>query len=223
MLALLVNPDVTTAWTWADLLVSERIPCEITPSGADALSHARSLTYDVILAAPCLGDMSAITLAERSARLSRPVPLVIWGDRIAPDLITRVFASDVTDFCNGAAHIAEVVARLQIATSRVEKPTTDIRMLKVGSTINLKTGDVTIGEKTGRLTPKEAAILDALIQGGGRVLSKQEILNAAYGHLDQPELKIVDVFVSKIRKALGGPAMIETVWGRGYRFNGEWA
>lgn len=223
MLALLVNPDVTTAWTWADLLASERIPCEITPSGADALSHARSLTYDVILAAPNLGDMSAITLAKRASQLSRPVPLVIWGDRFAPNLITAAFAGGVTDFCNGAAHIAEVVARLRAAVEKAKQPTLEPRVLKDGATINLETGEVTIEGKTERLTPRQAAILAVLIRAGGRVLSKQEILDAAYGHLDQPELKIVDVFVSKIRKALGGPAMIETVWGRGYRFNGEWA
>ncbi len=223
MLALIANPDVSTAWTWADLLASERITSEITPSGADALSHARSLTYDVVLAAPNLSDMSAITLAKRASRLNRPLPLVIWGDCIAPDLITAAFASDVTDICNGAAHIAEVVARLRIATSRVEKPTTNIRMLKDGSTINLETGDVAFGEETVRLTPKEAAILAVLIRAGGRVLSKQEVLDAAHGHLDQPDLKIVGVFICKIHKKLRNPGLIENVWGRGYRFNGEWA
>ncbi|WP_299938548.1 response regulator transcription factor [uncultured Pelagimonas sp.] len=223
MLALIANPEVTTAWTWADLLASERITCEITPSGADALSHARSLTYDVVLAAPNLGDMSAITLAKRCSRLSRPVPLVIWGDRFAPDLITAAFASDVADVCNGAAHIAEVVARLRAAADKAKQPTFEPRVLKDGSSFNLETGEVTIGAETVRLTPKEAAILAVLIRAGGRILSKQEILDAAYGHLSQPELKIVDVFICKIRKALGGPAMIETVWGRGYRFKGEWA
>lgn len=79
-----------------------------------------------------------------------------------------------------------------------------------------------------RLTPRETAILEALLMANGRVMSQQGLLTYLYnGQPDTPELKIIDVFICKIRrklqqvrdylKATGVPHEIETSWGRGYR------
>ncbi len=70
------------------------------------------------------------------------------------------------------------------------------------------------------MTPKEYRILELLSQRQGVVLSKEIFLNHLYGGRDEPETKIIDVFVCKLRKKLtaasGGKNYIETVWGRGY-------
>src|SRR5208282_4667273 len=54
----------------------------------------------------------------------------------------------------------------------------------------------------------------------GMTISKEMFLNHLYGGMDEPELKIIDVFICKLRKKLanasGGKNYIETVWGRGY-------
>ena len=54
----------------------------------------------------------------------------------------------------------------------------------------------------------------------GTTLTKEMFLNHLYGGMDEPELKIIDVFICKLRKKLqaatGGEHYIETVWGRGY-------
>ena len=54
----------------------------------------------------------------------------------------------------------------------------------------------------------------------GTTLTKEAFLNHLYGGMDEPEVKIIDVFICKLRKkletALGGEGYIETVWGRGY-------
>ncbi len=70
------------------------------------------------------------------------------------------------------------------------------------------------------LTGKEYQILEILALRKGTTLSKEMFLNHLYGGMDEPELKIIDVFICKLRKKLanasGGRDYIETVWGRGY-------
>jgi two-component system cell cycle response regulator CtrA len=69
------------------------------------------------------------------------------------------------------------------------------------------------------LTGKEYAILELLALRKGVVLTKEVFLNHLYGGIDEPEVKIIDVFICKLRKKLataGGADLIGTVWGRGY-------
>jgi hypothetical protein len=71
-----------------------------------------------------------------------------------------------------------------------------------------------------RLTGKEYGILELLSLRKGTTLTKEMFLDHLYGGMDEPELKIIDVFVCKLRKKLahatGDKHYIETVWGRGY-------
>jgi two-component system cell cycle response regulator CtrA len=70
------------------------------------------------------------------------------------------------------------------------------------------------------LTGKEYQMLELLSLRKGTTLTKEMFLNHLYGGMDEPELKIIDVFICKLRKKLatsaGGKNYIETVWGRGY-------
>ncbi len=72
-----------------------------------------------------------------------------------------------------------------------------------------------------RLTEKEFFLLEYLESRHEETASREEILAYLYG-ANQPDQKILDVFICKIRRKLrllGAPGAIETVWGRGYRFN----
>jgi two-component system cell cycle response regulator CtrA len=93
-------------------------------------------------------------------------------------------------------------------------------MLRVGSVeLNLDTREVWIDGIQVHLTGKEYAILELLVLRRGMVLTKEAFLNHLYGGMDEPEMKIIDVFVCKLRKKLalaGADGMIGTVWGRGY-------
>lgn len=77
-----------------------------------------------------------------------------------------------------------------------------------------------VGGSTVRLSGKEYQMLDLLSLRKGTTLTKEMFLNHLYGGMDEPELKIIDVFIWKLRKKLGeatkGENYIETVWGRGY-------
>jgi len=87
-------------------------------------------------------------------------------------------------------------------------------------TVNLDAKTVGVGGKRVHLTGKEYQMLELLSLRKGTTLTKEMFLNHLYGGMDEPELKIIDVFICKLRKKLttatGGSNYIETVWGRGY-------
>jgi DNA-binding response OmpR family regulator len=86
--------------------------------------------------------------------------------------------------------------------------------------VNLDTRTVLVNDQPVHLTGKEYGILELLSQQKGITQTKEMILNHLYGGMDEPEIKIIDVFVCKLRKKLaqatGRDHYIETVWGRGY-------
>ena len=87
--------------------------------------------------------------------------------------------------------------------------------------VDLERRIVTADGKPIRLTGKEYSILEALSLRLGVTVTKKMLLGHLYGGKDEPELKIIDVFVCRLRKKLAqatdGNHYIETVWGRGYR------
>jgi two-component system cell cycle response regulator CtrA len=85
--------------------------------------------------------------------------------------------------------------------------------------LNLDSRDVFVDGSQVHLTGKEYAILELLVLRKGMVLTKEAFLNHLYGGIDEPEMKIIDVFICKLRKKLaqaGAGNLIGTVWGRGY-------
>ena len=87
--------------------------------------------------------------------------------------------------------------------------------------VDLETRSVSVHEKPERLTGKEDSIVELLSLRKGTTVTKEMLVGHLYGGLDEPGLKIIDVFVCHLRKKLaqatGGKHHIETVWGRGYR------
>jgi two-component system, cell cycle response regulator CtrA len=116
-------------------------------------------------------------------------------------------------------HREELVARIHAIIRRSKGHSQSmIRTGKVNVNLDAKTVDVE--NKTVHLTGKEYQMLELLSLRKGTTLTKEMFLNHLYGGMDEPELKIIDVFICKLRKKLaeatGGENYIETVWGRGY-------
>jgi len=102
-----------------------------------------------------------------------------------------------------------------------ERPMAPLSTVILGADALLQSED---GSTSVRLTAKEASIVLAIAYRRGGVLTKQALLTELYQGRDEPQVKIVDVFVCKARKKLahvGSPLAIETVWGQGYRWHNE--
>ena len=86
--------------------------------------------------------------------------------------------------------------------------------------VNLDTRVVSVDDQPVDLSGKEYGILELLSLRKGTTITKEMFLDHLDGGMDEPELKIIDVFVCKLRKKLaqatGGTHHIETIWGRGY-------
>jgi two-component system cell cycle response regulator CtrA len=110
-------------------------------------------------------------------------------------------------------------------TSVMPPPEDSDFMVRVGKIVvissKLMRGAV-VGTEPIRLTGKEFDVLESLARSAGKTKSKGQILDDVYPGLKQPELKIIDIFVCKLRKKLvqatGGDHYIETIWGKGYAF-----
>jgi DNA-binding response OmpR family regulator len=83
--------------------------------------------------------------------------------------------------------------------------------------VNPRTREVTVGERAIALTPKEFDILECLVADPGRVVTRQEILERAWDAHWYGPTKVLDVHMAALRRKLGVPGLVETVYGRGFR------
>ena len=123
------------------------------------------------------------------------------------------------DFITNPFDREELIARIQAVVRRTKGFAQ--QNLAVGPLVlNLGSREVTVAGTPVHLTGKEYQMLELLSLRKGTTLTKEMFLNHLYGGMDEPELKIIDVFICKLRKKLseatGGDNYIETVWGRGY-------
>ena len=219
MRVLLVEDDPATAQGIEMMLRSESYVCDVTDMGEDGLEIGKLYDYDIIILDLMLPDMDGYEVLRRlrAARVKTPV-LILSGLNGSDDKI-KGLGVGADDYLTKPFDKRELVARIQ-AIVRRSKGHSD-SLIKTGKlTVNLDTRTVDIDGQPLHLTGKEYGILELLSLRKGTTLTKEMFLNHLYGGMDEPELKIIDVFVCKLRKKLtaatAGENYIETVWGRGY-------
>ena len=189
-----------------------------TETGEDAIEMVRHYDYDIVLLDLMLPDMEGYEVLRRlrSSRLDTPV--LVMSGLTRPQAKVKAFTVGADDFISKPFDLSELQARMQAIVRRSKgysQPT-----LRVGPVqLRLDSRDVAVNGEPVPLTGKEYAILELLMLRKGMVLTKEAFLNHLYGGMDEPEAKIIDVFVCKLRKKLaaaGAPNVIGTVWGRGY-------
>jgi two-component system cell cycle response regulator CtrA len=153
----------------------------------------------------------------RAARVRTPILILSGLAELDHKIKGLGFGAD--DFLTKPFDRRELVARIQAIVRRSKgHPESTIRTGKL--LVNLDNRIVSVEDQPVHLTGKEYGILELLSLRKGTTLTKEMFLNHLYGGMDEPELKIIDVFVCKLRKKLaqatGGKHYIETVWGRGY-------
>jgi two-component system cell cycle response regulator CtrA len=221
MRVLLVEDDATTAASIKMMLGKENFMCDATDLGEDGLEIGKLYKddYDIILLDLMLPDIDGYEVLRRlrAARVRTPILILSGLGELDHKLKGLGFGAD--DFLTKPFDRRELVARIQAIVRRSKGHSeSTIRTGKL--VVNLDTRVVSVGDQPVHLTGKEYGILELLSLRKGTTLTKEMFLNHLYGGMDEPELKIIDVFVCKLRKKLaqatGGKHYIETVWGRGY-------
>ena len=201
------------------MLRSEGYICDTTDMGEDGLEIGKLYDYDIIILDLMLPDIDGYEVLRRlrAARVKTPI-LILSGLSGLDDKIKGLgFGAD--DYLTKPFDRRELVARIQAIVRRAKGHSDSI--IETGKLkVNLDTRTVEVEGQPLHLTGKEYGILELLSLRKGTTLTKEMFLNHLYGGMDEPELKIIDVFVCKLRKKLatatGGDNYIETVWGRGY-------
>lgn len=187
-------------------------------TGEETLELARLYDYDIILLGQGLPDMSAQDVLRRlrSSRLDTSVLILSESTQAEARIVSLALGAD--DVLSKPFDPAELLARMQ-AIIRRAKGHSDSVLTAGGLQLCLRSQEARVAGQPLNLTAKEYAILELLMLRRGLVLTKQAFLDHLYGGLDEPEMKIIDVFICNLRKKLtkaGLGGLIETVWGRGY-------
>ena len=219
MRVLLVEDDPTTSKSIELMLTHANLNVYTTDLGEEGIDLAKLYDYDLILLDLGLPDMDGHDVLRqlRMARVDTPILILTGADDTESKIKGFGFGAD--DYLTKPFHREELVARIHAIIRRSKGHSQSvIRTGKVNVNLDAKT--VEVEGKTVHLTGKEYQMLELLSLRKGTTLTKEMFLNHLYGGMDEPELKIIDVFICKLRKKLaeatGGANYIETVWGRGY-------
>ncbi len=218
MRVLLVEGDVVAAQGLTRILQNAGFTVDHTDLGEEALEMLRHYDYDLAVLELSLPDMDGSDLVRRMRHARHPVPALVLSATTQAAARIRAFAAGADDVVSKPFDQSELVARIQAILRRSKgyaAPVVQIANLE----LNLDSHEVTVEGRVVHLTGKEYSILELLVLRKGIVLTKDAFLNHLYGGMDEPEMKIIDVFICKLRKKLqlaGAGNLIGTIWGRGY-------
>jgi len=218
MRVLLVEDDLSSARGLSLTLKAAGMVVDQADTGEEACELVKHYDYDIVVLDLMLPDMEGYEVVRRMRAARIETPVLILSGLSRPQAKVKGLAMGADDFITKPFDKAELLARMQAVVRRSKGFSQP--MLRVGPLqLNLDSRDVLVNGRDVHLTGKEYAILELLVLRKGMVLTKEAFLNHLYGGMDEPEMKIIDVFICKLRKKLsqaGAPSLIGTVWGRGY-------
>jgi two-component system, cell cycle response regulator CtrA len=219
MRVLLVEDDSATAASIEMMLRTEGFICDTTDLGEDGLEIGKLYDYDIIILDLMLPDIDGYEVLRRLRAARVRTPILILSGLAELDNKIKGLGFGADDFVAKPFDRRELIARIQAIVRRAKGHSESV--IRTGKlTVNLDSRTVEVDGHPLHLTGKEYGILELLSLRKGTTLTKEMFLNHLYGGMDEPELKIIDVFVCKLRKKLSiataGDNYIETVWGRGY-------
>ena len=219
MRVLLVEDDSATAQSIELMLKSESFNVYTTDLGAEGIDLGKIYDYDIILLDLNLPDMSGFEVL-RGLRVSKvKTPTLILSGLAGLEDKVKALGFGADDYMTKPFHKDELVARIQAIVRRSKGHAQSV-IDSGGLAVNLNTRMVEVNGMRMHLTGTEYQILELLSLRKGTTLTKDMFLNHLYGGMDEPQMKIIDVFMCKLRKKLAdasnGKNYIETIWGRGY-------
>lgn len=199
--------------------ISEGFVCHVANNGAEGMEMIHFYDYDAIILDLILPDMNGFEILEQAKSVKKNTPIVILSGLSSIDDKVKCLSAGADDYLTKPFSKIELLARIYAIIRRVSGTSSSV--ITIGPmNLDFSNRVVTIYDAEIPLTGKEYSILELLTLKRGSVITKETFLNHIYGGMDEPDLKIVDVFICKLRKKMsdmsGGLNFIETVWGRGY-------
>ena len=219
MRVLLIEDDSSIAQSIELMLKSESFNVYTTDFGEEGVDLGRLYDYDIILLDLNLPDMSGFEVL-RSLRISKvKTPILILSGNAGIEDKVKALGYGADDYMTKPFHKSELIARIHAIVRRSQGHAQSI--VQTGDLIvNVDAKTVHIKEVRVNLTGKEYLMLELLSLRRGTTITKEMFLSQLYGGMDEPEIKIIDVFMCKIRRKLAtasnGKDYVETLWGRGY-------
>jgi two-component system cell cycle response regulator CtrA len=214
MRVLLIEDDSATAQSIELMLKSESFDVYSTDLGEEGVDVGKLYDYDIILLDLNLPDMSGFEVLS-SLRVSKVKTsiLILSGLAGIEDKVKGLgFGAD--DYMTKPFHKDELVARIHAIVRRSKGHAQSV--IQTGDlVVNLDSQTVEIGARPVHLTSKEYQMVELLSLRKGRPITKEMFLNHLYDGMDEPNPKIIDVFICKLRKKLGR-TYIQTTRGHGY-------
>lgn len=198
-------------------LQAEAVNVETTDLGEEGISLAKLYDFDAITLDLQLPDMTGFEVLRQIRRANVKTPILILSAMAKVDDIVKALGLGADDYLTKPCDNRELVARINSLVRRSRGLAQSV--ITTGNlSLNLATKTVTVDNSPIYLTGKEYAILELLSLRKGVTLAKDVFMGHLYGGRDEPELKIIDVFICKLRKKLNAVNAhpIETIWGRGY-------
>jgi two-component system cell cycle response regulator CtrA len=219
MRVLLIEDEPTTAKAIELMLSNEGFNVYTTDMGEEGVDLGKLYDYDIICLDLNLPDMHGYEVLKKLRTAKVETPVMILSGIGEMDSKIRSFGIGADDYMTKPFHREELVARIHAVVRRSKGHSQSV--IHTGKLlVNLDAKTVEVDGMRVHLTGKEYTMLELLSLRKGTTLTKEMFLNHLYGGMDEPELKIIDVFICKLRKKLSlacnGENYIETVWGRGY-------
>lgn len=221
MRILLVEPDAATQLSIELMLEYEEMRVTSMHTGAEAITEALAFDYDLIILENRLPDMSGIACIKDIRKRNSPSPIIVLSGMNAVELKVEALRWGADDYIPKPFHKDELVARIHAVTRRAWGGHAT-SVIEIGElTVNLRARSAKMSGTHLHLTRKEYDILELLAHRQGKIVSRDAILTQLYNGHDEPEIKIIDVFICKLRRKLSlastrGHNYVVTAWGRGY-------
>ena len=215
--ALVVEDDPGIAHSMARGLSGAGYDVRVVASGSAALAADEADEADVVLLDLGLPDVDGLEVCRRLRLRSDAAIIVVTARAEEGD---RVVALDegADDYLVKPFGLAELLARIRAVLRRV-RPSGPTVLVHGPITVDPRTRRATVNGAEVALTPKEFDILECLAADPGRMISRQELLERVWDANWYGPTKVIDVHVAALRRKLGVPGLVETVYGRGFRLS----
>src|SRR3989344_4956876 len=196
MRLLLIEGDDATSKSVQSMLKSEGFTVSTTDSGDGGIALAKEYHYDLVLLDLTLPDMSGFEVLKTLRECNVKTPVLILAGLAGIEDKVKGLGIGADDYMTKPLHKDELVARIHAIVRRSKGHAQSV--VQTGDlVVNLDTKSVEVGGARVHLTGKEYQMLELLSLRKGTTLTKDMFLNHLYGGMDEPELKIIDVFICK--------------------------